>query len=1298
MGDMQDFNPYSSTEIFRTLNDIVDFYAETKPKELAYRFISKHNPDKTINYLQLQKNILSLATNLPKQLVKGDRVILAAQPGLEFIIGFFACARIGAIAVPVFPPINTAMASRFLHIYENAKPKLVLCDREVAKKMHQGTLVNTFLPKGLKKWLGINAKLASVFDILKQANIPLIAVENLCHQPIISIQSPVPGPKDAVFIQYTSGSTDNPKGVVLTHHNLLDNMAIIKKVLRHDEQSHMFSWLPPYHDMGLIAGILEPLYAGIPSTLMATQDFIIEPMRWLEAMSTYRCTSTGAPNFAYELCSKRVSDADLARIDLSNLRVAANGAEPISYQVMHDFYQKFAKAGLQKGTLFPCYGMAETTVMVSAHRFMQEAKVLHLKRSKLQNHQVELSDDEHDQQILVSSGIPQMEVKIVDFMRLTELAEGEIGEIWIRGASVSEGYFNNPKASEETFKNALNSLDKIYLRSGDLGFLYQGELFVCGRLKNLIILHGKNYYPQDIELATASAHPAIRTGCVVAYQDYSDTLKEHLVIAAELKKDVAAQDYDSILHSIAERVNLALEVSPGRVILLPAHSLPKTTSGKLQRNALAMQLANNELTILREQCFSTVYEIPTLSHEDYADFFKQLQELPKDQREPLVWRYLQTITANLLGISNPDDIDLDRGFFSLGFNSIKAVEMKALLENIFDNAIPLDNSILFHHPNIRKLGRYLLESHQLIEKENHVTPTENDAISLENTSIAIVGMSGTFPGSQSLEEFWRLIATQENVTKPFPVARWGRLMEEAQKCFGSTPKAGTLDSLDEFDARFFHVAPKNAKYLDPQQRLILMNSWHAIENAGINPDLLRGSKTGVYIGFSNHDYETHILANMSVSALTRHVALGNCASTVAGRIAHFYGLQGPCMTIDTACSSSLVAVYEACQSLKSGKCNLAFAGGVNAIITPHLFVNFMKSGMLSTKGSCSPFDKAADGYVRGEGCGLVVLKRLEDAVADKDYILAVIDSSAVNQDGASSGLTVPNGEAQRMLLEQALQEAHCQPDDIDWVECHATGTKLGDPIEVSAIQVAYRARLQSRPIHVRSLKANIGHLEAGAGIASLIKVLLAFENNTIPGQANFNEQNPSMIYDQIEVSKTNIDWIPRPQAKRRAAINSFGFSGTNAHVILSEYRYNKSYPQTSFAPPYLFVLSAKKEGSLRLLIEQYRKFLKNTSHSLLDISYTLATGRTHFSYRIAIIASDKVSLAASLANFTIHQIKPSSDLEPIDSRDLATIQTHFLAGKIINWQALFSEKAQKVPLPLYCFEREIYWFDGQQDA
>ncbi|CAM5707027.1 type I polyketide synthase [Mycolicibacterium aubagnense] len=502
----------------------------------------------------------------------------------------------------------------------------------------------------------------------------------------------------------------------------------------------------------------------------------------------------------------------------------------------------------------------------------------------------------------------------------------------------------------------------------------------------------------------------------------------------------------------------------------------------------------------------------------------------------------------------------------------------------------------------------------------------------EASSFAIVGYAARFPGATDADSFWEMLREGRDAVSEVPRDRW-----DVDEFFDADPdvrgkiitrRAGFIDDAVGFDAPFFGVSTREAKMMDPQQRLLLETAWRAVEHSGTAPSALANTKTGVFIGLATHDYLGMASSELTYPEIEAYMAIGTSGAAAAGRISYRLGLQGPAVTVDTACSSSLVAIHQACQALQLGECDLALAGGANVILSPATMITFSQSRMLAPDGKCKTFDASADGYVRGEGCGVIVVKRLEDAVRDGDRIRAVIRGSAINQDGASGGLTVPNGVAQQRVIAEALERARLEPADVGYLEAHGTGTSLGDPIEVQAAAAAYgTGRDADQPLLIGSVKTNIGHLEAAAGVAGIIKVILSLEHQELPKHLHFKNPSPHIPWDRIPLKVVDeaTRW-ERGDRPRVAGISSFGFSGTNAHVLLEEAPSAAPAEAPAEEPDdrrfMVLPLSARTPAALVQSAADYRTWLAaHPEATLSDVCITAGAGRAHFEHRAALVVN-----------------------------------------------------------------------------
>lgn len=582
-------------------------------------------------------------------------------------------------------------------------------------------------------------------------------------------------------------------------------------------------------------------------------------------------------------------------------------------------------------------------------------------------------------------------------------------------------------------------------------------------------------------------------------------------------------------------------------------------------------------------------------------------------------------------------------------------------------------------------------------------------------AIAIVGMACRFPGDcNSPEKFWELLISNRDAITDIPSERWDveAYYDPNPRAHGKmvTKKGGFISNVDLFDAHFFEMIPSEAQDVDPQQRLLLETAWEAIENANIPVSRLKTTSTGVFVGISSSDYSNLLASLGDPDQLSVHFIAGKDLSAAAGRISYFLGLEGPSLAIDTATSSSLVAIHYACKELLQGTCYTALAGGANLILAPEPTIYRSRARMLSPDGYCKAFDASANGYTRSEGCGVIVLKRLHDALNDNSEILAIIRGSAVRQDGSSKGFTAPNPKAQRDVIRLALADAKLNPQDIDYIEAHGTGTPLGDPVEIQALaDIFENSHTAEKPLIIESVKNNIGHLEAASGMASVIKATLALKNQLIPAHIHFNTLNPKIDLHGIEaiIPVENRAWPKKKNFPRRAGVSSFGLTGTNCHIILEEGPPVK-VKEAKERPWHLFILSAKEKKALENYIKNYIIFLKqNPELDLGNLCYTLSTARTHFSHRLAIIANSLPDLVKKLEKIQVSEADPdvamaeverSVDLiynppEPErDKKFLQGLSQFYLQGFEIDWERLDRPFAsQKVHLPTYPFQRVRHW-------
>ncbi|MBE9223258.1 SDR family NAD(P)-dependent oxidoreductase, partial [Cyanobacterium stanieri LEGE 03274] len=1236
--------------------------AISHPDQLIFTFLGDgENESDYLTYHQLDQQARAIAHKLQSEKAKGERALLLYQPGLEFITAFFGCLYAGVIATPAYPPRANRSYTRLSAIIKDAGALFALTTQALKEKIEQKLTKNNHI------------------TCLTTDNIPSSVAQDWQPESI--------SPSETAFLQYTSGSTGTPKGVIVSHGNLIHNSQLIKDYFHNDEHCVGSFWLPPYHDMGLIGGILQPIYSCFHTITLPPVTFLQRPIRWLKAISKYKVTTAGGPNFAYEMCVNSVTPKQKKDLDLSHWKLAFSGAEPVRAETIAKFSQYFADCGFQQKSFYPCYGMAETTLIVSGANPYQSPTIKNISATKLQQNEIVFNpENTTDIQKVVSSGniSPQLEVAIVNPDTLLECPDNSVGEIWVKGESVTQGYWLKKDLTKNTFHaETKDGKKKDFLRTGDLGFIGDGELFVTGRLKDLIIIRGRNHYPQDIEESVGHIHPAINpeSGAAFTIETEND---EQLVVVFEVKRtflqklkqnDILQEEiFDAIRQAIAE--NHELQVYS--IVLIRTGSIPKTSSGKIARYASKKEFLDGNLPVVAQ------WNLNSNSIRHKVVYFNNISRIKNtvstinikgNKKAIKIQKWLINNVANRLQV-NPNLIDIEQPFINYGLDSVQAVQLTADLEDYLN--CKLSPTLAYDYPNIKSLSLYLSE----LKTDEVIAVEDEESIANKTEQIAIVGMACRFPGADNPHKYWQFLSKgNNNISKTY--------LRPNIDNFG-----GYIEDYDKFDPQFFGISAREAINIDPQQRLLLEVAYEALENAHLTTEKLSGSATGVFVGISSQDYaQLQMKHGWGVNVYS---GTGNSGAIASNRISYNFNLTGPSLSVDTACSSSLVAVHLAVNSIKNGECDCAIVGGVNLILAPELTETFQKAGMMAEDGKCKTFSEDADGYGRGEGCGVVILKPLDKALADGDKVLAVIHGSAINQDGRSNGLTAPSGKAQQRVIQSAWKNASITPDKINYIEAHGTGTPLGDPIEVNSLagllplldgqqtvnyssvigeneeesssdsvvnnkeektssdsvekdsSVEKEIRGKDYPIcWLGSAKTNIGHLEAAAGIAGLIKTVLMLNHEEIPPIVNFKKLNPYITLEnsRLQIATKSVPWKKSSQP-RFAGVSSFGFGGTNAHVIVGDMmdspvtiEAKEVKAQEKIKRPYhLLTLSATTEKALQDVVNRYQDYLiKTQGDDISHICYSTNKGRSHFNHRRGIQAKDKKELLEKLATLTINQ-------------------------------------------------------------
>ncbi|AFZ23801.1 amino acid adenylation enzyme/thioester reductase family protein [Cylindrospermum stagnale PCC 7417] len=690
-------------EISRNVSTIVEllrYRGLHQPNNQAFTFLQDGETQETIlTYLELDRRSRAVASQLQALGLSGERALLLYPPGLEYLAAFFGCLYAGVVAVPAYPPRNQRNTPRILAILNDAQAAVILTTT------------------------AISSQVQSLFeDKFNINNIHWLTTDNLTAGIEAAWQEPFINQDTLAFLQYTSGSTCTPKGVMLSHGNLLHNAAVTRQYMEHSPSSKFVTWLPVYHDMGLIGGVLQPLYSSFPCIMMPPATFLQRPYRWLEIISRYRGTTSGAPNFAYELCIEKITTEQRATLDLSSWSVAFNGAEPIRNETLARFADTFAESGFRPEAFYPCYGMAEATLMVSGSVKSALVTTKNFQKNALERNHVIDTANEENSVALVGCGrvVPQQQIVIANPETLTSCATNEVGEIWVSGPSIGSGYWNRPEETEQTFGAYLQDTEAgPFLRTGDLGFLHNDELFITGRVKDLIIIRGRNLYPQDLELTAERSHKMLRSGSGAAFAVEVEK-EERLVVVQEL--DFRAKpNIEQVIGAIRQAVAEEHEVQVYAVVLIKAGTIPKTSSGKIQRRSTKAGFLAGTLDIVG----SNILDISQVREAEEILTRAELLAIEPSQQQQLLNSYLQKLITRVLRVT-PSQLDYQQPLSHLGLDSLKVFELKNQIEVDFQVGISVAD--FFDGVSLAELAT------QILEQVNNNLPCKSLPISKTTTS------------------------------------------------------------------------------------------------------------------------------------------------------------------------------------------------------------------------------------------------------------------------------------------------------------------------------------------------------------------------------------------------------------------------------------------------------------------------------------------------------------------------------------------------------------------------------------
>ena len=1188
---------------WRTLSAVLANAAKYENQGITY--IGNDVTEYFQTYQDLYNDALNILDGLDQRGIKlGDKVILQIAKNKDFIPALWACFLGGIIPVPltVAPhyELENSAVKKLENVWKILEQPLILSDNELITEIQK--LETQSHLKGLQV-----VSIDYLRSIESQSNSQPDKTSKKCYS------LPDLTPENQALLLFTSGSTGMPKGVMLTHNNLLSMSAGTVAMNNFSQQEVTLNWMPLDHAgaivfLGIMAVDLACDQIHVPMELILRQ-----PLKWLELIQNHQATISWAPNFAFSLINQQSEQLNQSSYNLSSMKFLVNAGEQVSIKTIRLFLEILEKHQLPDRAIKPAFGMTESCSGITWSVGLSQDKLT-------------------EENIIISLGkpIPGATIRIVD-QENNVLPEAEIGRLQIKGKSVTKEYYHNPELNQEVFQ------DEGWFTTGDLAYLLDGELFITGREKQEIIINGINYFAHEIETVIEELE-GVNVSYTAAFALFDQIQETDLLIIIFSPESEHFEQWVKVVRKIRSHLTQKVGIAPAYVIPLETNLVPKTSIGKVQKSKLKKDFEQGLFA-------GRIQEINQYLESDR----QKNRSLPQSENE----RQIATVWCEVLQLTS---VGLNDNFFELGGHSLHLIRVHNQLEKLFNRQLPIAE--MFKNSTVATLARFL-------SKESNSTPAtqqksrqraENRSRRQQEThDIAIIGMAGRFPGANNLTTFWENL---QNGVETISFFTEEELLES-----GVSPELFNqpnyirarpiIDQVEYFDSEFFGYTNREAELLDPQQRLFLQSSWECLENAGYNPNSYQGA-IGIFAGASMNTYlinncypnRGQLDSNDELQPFTLD-SMGGFQTMVANdkdylttRISYKLNLRGPSINIQTACSTGLVVVHLACQSLINGESDMALAGAASINSPQKIGYLYQEGLILSNDGHCRAFDSQAQGTIFGSGVGVVLLKRLPDALADNDQIYAVIKGSAINNDGGTKlGFTAPGGEGQISVAAEALAFAGVDANTISFIEAHGTGTTLGDPIEVDALAKAYGAANQGE-CALGSVKTNIGHMQIASGIVGLIKATLALKHQIIPPTLHFQNPNP-----QIDFSKTPfyinteaIPWKTKQQngqeLPRRAGVNSLGIGGVNAHIILEEAPTIIPQQNQTKRPINLLTISARTPQALKDLANSYVEFWENHPESdISDVVFTANTGRVHFSNRLAVIGSENSDFITKLRQF-----------------------------------------------------------------
>lgn len=1146
------------------------------------------------SYGALREEALRIGAGLRAAGVRaGELVLLQLEGSEDYVPGLWGCIAVGAVPVPVavaplFSKQNSGL-QKLLNAGKSLGASWVLAAGHAVEGLRTLPPELGTVPGGVLDMAVLRA----------MAPLDLEAV----HRAAAT---------DVAVMLLTSGSTGMPKGVPLTHRNLLAMAAGTIQANRFTSAEVALNWMALDHAGAVSFLGTMTVDLGCTQIHVPTNYILQQPLRWLDLIHRFRATISWAPNFAFTLMLDREAEIRAGTWDLGCMRFLVNAGESVVAKTARRFIALLQHHGLPKDALRPAFGMSETCSGITwSHGFTLE--------------------NSSDDLAFVDLGpcIPGASMRIVDEAGKL-LMEGETGLLQMRGLSVFAGYMNNEKENAQVFRDG-------WFTTGDQAFFRNSGLHITGRQKDIIIVNGANFHCHEIESVAEAVEGVMKTyTAACAVRDASaetDQLALFFCPTVESPETV-----EKIARSIRAKVIQEAGVPVAHLIALRPADIPKTEIGKIQRARLKKAFEEGDY---RDRIVAAARSKARAAAREG----RSRKELAPAIAE--IWQ----------DVLNVDTVGYDDTFFELGGHSMLVLQVQARLQALIGRPIPVVE--LFNFPTVRALAAHFAKEYSggdgVLAGVADLPGSASAGGAQGSRDIAIIGIGLRFPGASGPEEFWRVLAEGRETIRTFTEedALAAGIDPELVRHPGYVKAAPMLDAPESFDAEFFHYTAREARMIDPQQRVFLEVCWEAFEDAGYDPTSHAG-RIGLFAAAGMNTYlANNLLANgeylknenggrlLTVDSMGGfNLMITNDKDYLPTRVGYKLNLRGPCVNVQSACSSTLLTLHEACNSLLLGDCDMALAGGVS-IKVPQFAGHVYTAGMLnSPDGHCRAYDEKAEGTIFGNGAGVVLLKPLVAAVRDGDRVYAVVKATASNNDGSGKvGFTAPSAAGEEDVCAQAMARAQVSADSITFMEGHGTGTPLGDPIEVSALTSAFRRHTgRSSYCALGSVKTNVGHLQIASGIAGLIKAALALHRKVIPGTLHFEKPNPRIDFANTPffVNREAMPWSAQG-GPRRAGVNSLGIGGTNVHVILEEAPAGVAEAPAANGVPVLLPLSARHGKALRELADRHAMALMagdgGGAASLADIAYTAQVGRTPMPVRAAFVGRTREELAGRLRAF-----------------------------------------------------------------